>query len=106
MYCQINDLCSYQGNAIICNAKFLVPNSPVYKLTETPTILYPGKTETPTILYPEKTEPPTIVYPGKTGFLPPPPCREHNCHNCHTTSSKKDYKTLHDTEKVSKGKTL
>lgn len=99
MYSQRNDLCSYQGNAITSNAKFLVPNSPVYNLSETPMMLYPGR----------------------TGFLQPTiqtPCRGPDAikawvdHNCHTKGSQKDYKylgniakILHNTDQPSKDKT-
>ena len=99
MYSQTNDLCSYQGNAMTSNAKFLPPNSLIYKLTETPMMLYPGR----------------------TGFLPPTiqkPCKGPDAikawseHNCHTKGSQKDYKylynitkNLHNTYQPSKDKT-
>ena len=81
MYSQRNDLCSYQGNAMTSNAKFLSPNSLIYKLTETPMMLYPGRTG---------FLPPTIEEPCKG----PDAIKAWSDHNCHTKGSQKDYKWM------------
>lgn len=99
MYSQTNKLCSYQGNAITSNAKFLVPDSKVYQLSQTSMMLYPGRTG---------FLPQTIQHPCQG----PDAIKAWSEHNCHTKGSQKDYKYLkniaknyHDTNQPSKDKT-
>ena len=70
MYSQCNDLCSYKGNAYTSNAKFLLPNNPVYNLNSTDMMLFPGHTG---------FLPPSIPYPCNVGPESIKAWEKHNC---------------------------